>query len=148
MSAWFQNTLKGRSQLLRESILTLITLVSQLHFLLGLPIFSLPYFRKGFFLYVFSCMSVSIYREKGEGFFSPDRHWIFCLHGLAFWHFTAVYLFLVLLTSILQNEVRITLSVKKPKPYLFHVILRYINPGTAIVSGHITAYQSRTLKGR
>uniref|UniRef100_A0A8C6Y0I6 Laminin subunit alpha 3 n=1 Tax=Naja naja TaxID=35670 RepID=A0A8C6Y0I6_NAJNA len=49
--------------------------------------------------------------------------------------------------SSIQNEVRITLSVKKPKPYLFHVILRYINPGTAIVSGHITAYQSRTLKG-
>uniref|UniRef100_A0A8C5SYR3 Laminin subunit alpha 3 n=1 Tax=Laticauda laticaudata TaxID=8630 RepID=A0A8C5SYR3_LATLA len=49
--------------------------------------------------------------------------------------------------SSLQNEVRITLSVKKPKPYLFHVVLRYINPGTAIISGHITAYQSRTLKG-
>ncbi|XP_026555076.1 laminin subunit alpha-3 isoform X1 [Pseudonaja textilis] len=49
--------------------------------------------------------------------------------------------------SSIQNEVRITLSVKKPKPYLFHVILRYINPGTAIISGHITAYQSRTLKG-
>uniref|UniRef100_A0A8C5SXR0 Laminin subunit alpha 3 n=1 Tax=Laticauda laticaudata TaxID=8630 RepID=A0A8C5SXR0_LATLA len=40
--------------------------------------------------------------------------------------------------SSLQNEVRITLSVKKPKPYLFHVVLRYINPGTAIISGHIT----------
>ncbi|XP_063156026.1 laminin subunit alpha-3 [Candoia aspera] len=49
--------------------------------------------------------------------------------------------------SSIQNEVRITLSVKKPKPYLFHVILRYINPGPAIVSGHITAYQSRSLKG-
>ncbi|KAJ7338748.1 hypothetical protein JRQ81_012650, partial [Phrynocephalus forsythii] len=49
--------------------------------------------------------------------------------------------------SSIQNEVRITLNVEEPKPSLFHVILRYINPGPAVVSGHIIAYQTRSQKG-
>ncbi|XP_062987370.1 laminin subunit alpha-3 [Elgaria multicarinata webbii] len=49
--------------------------------------------------------------------------------------------------SSIQNEVRITLNVEKPNLSLFHVILRYINPGTAVISGHIIAYESRTQKG-
>ncbi|XP_053098465.1 laminin subunit alpha-3 isoform X2 [Hemicordylus capensis] len=49
--------------------------------------------------------------------------------------------------SSIQNEVRITLNVEKSNIYLFHVILRYINPGTAVVPGHIIAYQSRLQKG-
>ncbi|XP_053252360.1 laminin subunit alpha-3 [Podarcis raffonei] len=48
--------------------------------------------------------------------------------------------------SSVQNEVRITLNVKKSNLRLFRVILRYINPGTAAVSGHIIAY-SRLRKG-
>ncbi|XP_076991904.1 laminin subunit alpha-3 isoform X2 [Tamandua tetradactyla] len=43
------------------------------------------------------------------------------------------------MTSI-QNEVRIMLNVGKSNLSLFHVILRYINPGTEAVSGHITIY--------
>uniref|UniRef100_A0A670IES8 Laminin subunit alpha 3 n=1 Tax=Podarcis muralis TaxID=64176 RepID=A0A670IES8_PODMU len=42
--------------------------------------------------------------------------------------------------SSVQNEVRITLNVEKSNLCLFRVILRYINPGTAAVSGHIIAY--------
>nr|XP_056710908.1 laminin subunit alpha-3 [Euleptes europaea] len=49
--------------------------------------------------------------------------------------------------SSIQNEVRITLNVEKSNLYLFHVILRYINPGNTVVSGHIIAYQSRLQKG-
>ncbi|XP_054841846.1 laminin subunit alpha-3 [Eublepharis macularius] len=49
--------------------------------------------------------------------------------------------------SSIQNEVRITLNVEKSNLYLFHIILRYINPGTAVVSGHIITYQSRPPKG-
>ncbi|XP_061452960.1 laminin subunit alpha-3 isoform X2 [Rhineura floridana] len=49
--------------------------------------------------------------------------------------------------SSVQNEVRITLNVEKSNPDLFHVILRYINPGTAVVSGHLIAYHSRLRKG-
>ncbi|XP_014426018.2 laminin subunit alpha-3 isoform X2 [Pelodiscus sinensis] len=44
--------------------------------------------------------------------------------------------------SSIQNEVRITLNVEKSNLYLFRVILRYINPGIEMVSGHITAGQS------
>uniref|UniRef100_A0A8D0LAX1 Laminin subunit alpha 3 n=1 Tax=Sphenodon punctatus TaxID=8508 RepID=A0A8D0LAX1_SPHPU len=50
--------------------------------------------------------------------------------------------------SAIQNEVRITLNVEKSNLYLFHVILRYINPGIEMVSGHITAYQSRTTQSK
>ncbi|XP_042299302.1 laminin subunit alpha-3-like [Sceloporus undulatus] len=49
--------------------------------------------------------------------------------------------------SSIQNEVRITLNVKKPTLSLFHVILRYISPGTAEIPGHIIAYQTRSQKG-
>uniref|UniRef100_A0A6J0SY58 Laminin subunit alpha-3 n=1 Tax=Pogona vitticeps TaxID=103695 RepID=A0A6J0SY58_9SAUR len=49
--------------------------------------------------------------------------------------------------SSIQNEVRITLNVEKPNLSLFHVILRYINPGPAVISGHIIAYQTRPRKG-
>lgn len=45
------------------------------------------------------------------------------------------------MTSV-QNDVRITLNVGKSSGSLFHVILRYINPGTEAVSGHITIYPS------
>uniref|UniRef100_G1K957 Laminin subunit alpha 3 n=1 Tax=Anolis carolinensis TaxID=28377 RepID=G1K957_ANOCA len=41
--------------------------------------------------------------------------------------------------SSIQNEVRITLNVNKQNLSLFRVILRYINPGTSVISGHITA---------
>ncbi|KAL4665893.1 hypothetical protein H8957_012079 [Semnopithecus entellus] len=41
-----------------------------------------------------------------------------------------------------QNDVRITLNVGKSSGSLFHVILRYINPGTEAVSGHVTIYPS------
>ncbi|XP_048364494.1 laminin subunit alpha-3 [Sphaerodactylus townsendi] len=49
--------------------------------------------------------------------------------------------------SSIQNEVKITLNVEKSNRYLFHVILRYINPGIAVVSGHIIAYQFRLQTG-
>ncbi|XP_015276228.1 PREDICTED: laminin subunit alpha-3 [Gekko japonicus] len=49
--------------------------------------------------------------------------------------------------SSIQNEVRITLNVEKSNLYLFHIILRYINPGTAVVSGLISTYQSRSQTG-
>ncbi|XP_030666503.1 laminin subunit alpha-3 isoform X2 [Nomascus leucogenys] len=45
------------------------------------------------------------------------------------------------MTSV-QNDVRITLNVGKSSGSLFRVILRYINPGTEAVSGHITIYPS------
>ncbi|KAL4838838.1 hypothetical protein H8958_020475 [Nasalis larvatus] len=45
------------------------------------------------------------------------------------------------MTSV-QNDVRITLNVGKSSGSLFHIILRYINPGTEAVSGHITIYPS------
>uniref|UniRef100_G3T1I4 Laminin subunit alpha 3 n=1 Tax=Loxodonta africana TaxID=9785 RepID=G3T1I4_LOXAF len=41
-----------------------------------------------------------------------------------------------------QNEVRITLNVGKSELSLFRVILRYVNPGTDTVFGHITIYPS------
>ncbi|XP_067323546.1 laminin subunit alpha-3 [Anolis sagrei] len=49
--------------------------------------------------------------------------------------------------SSIQNEVRITLNVKKQNLSLFRVILRYINPGTSVISGHIIAHQARPQKG-
>uniref|UniRef100_A0A8C4VWY6 Laminin subunit alpha 3 n=1 Tax=Gopherus evgoodei TaxID=1825980 RepID=A0A8C4VWY6_9SAUR len=49
--------------------------------------------------------------------------------------------------SSIQNEVRIILNVEKSNLYLFHVILRFINPGIEMVSGRITAYQSRSETG-
>ncbi|XP_074843383.1 laminin subunit alpha-3 [Carettochelys insculpta] len=49
--------------------------------------------------------------------------------------------------SSIQNEVRITLNVEKSNLYLFRIILRYINPGTEMVSGRITAYQSQPEAG-
>ncbi|XP_009432082.3 laminin subunit alpha-3 isoform X1 [Pan troglodytes] len=45
------------------------------------------------------------------------------------------------MTSV-QNDVRITLNVGKSSGSLFRVILRYVNPGTEAVSGHITIYPS------
>uniref|UniRef100_A0A8C0P3K6 Laminin subunit alpha-3 n=1 Tax=Canis lupus familiaris TaxID=9615 RepID=A0A8C0P3K6_CANLF len=45
------------------------------------------------------------------------------------------------MTSV-QNEVRIMLNVGKSSLSLFHVILKYINPGTEAVSGHVTLYPS------
>lgn len=41
-----------------------------------------------------------------------------------------------------QNEVRIMLNVGKSSLSLFHVVLRYMNPGTEAVSGRITIYPS------
>uniref|UniRef100_A0A803T5R5 Laminin subunit alpha 3 n=1 Tax=Anolis carolinensis TaxID=28377 RepID=A0A803T5R5_ANOCA len=49
--------------------------------------------------------------------------------------------------SSIQNEVRITLNVNKQNLSLFRVILRYINPGTSVISGHITAHQTRPRNG-
>ncbi|XP_073926279.1 laminin subunit alpha-3 isoform X3 [Castor canadensis] len=40
----------------------------------------------------------------------------------------------------IQNEVRIMLNVGKSNLSLFRIILRYINPGTEAISGHITIY--------
>uniref|UniRef100_A0A8C0KNX2 Laminin subunit alpha-3 n=1 Tax=Canis lupus dingo TaxID=286419 RepID=A0A8C0KNX2_CANLU len=45
------------------------------------------------------------------------------------------------MTSV-QNEVRIMLNVGKSSLSLFHVILKYINPGTEAVSGRVTLYPS------
>lgn len=45
--------------------------------------------------------------------------------------------------SSIQNKVKITVHVKEAELYVFHVILRYINPGVATVYGKITAYQPR-----
>ncbi|XP_045314895.1 laminin subunit alpha-3 isoform X1 [Leopardus geoffroyi] len=42
----------------------------------------------------------------------------------------------------MQNKVRIVLNVGKSSLALFRVILRYINPGTEAVSGHVTIYPS------
>lgn len=42
----------------------------------------------------------------------------------------------------LQNEVRIVLNVGKSSLSLFRVILRYVNPGTEAVAGHVTIYPS------
>lgn len=143
MSAWFQKALKGGSQLLRESILTLITLVSELRFLLGLPVFFLFLIQKTLFLRICVCLGgVCV-------FFSCRNFEYFACMASNYLSFLALYgsFFLVLLTSILQNEVRITLNVEKSNLNLFHVILRYINPGTAVVSGHIITYQSRPQKG-
>ena len=44
--------------------------------------------------------------------------------------------------GIFQNEVRIMLNVGKSSLSLFHVVLRYMNPGTEAVSGRITIYPS------
>ena len=41
-----------------------------------------------------------------------------------------------------QNEVRIMLSVGKSSLSLFHVVLRYMNPGTEAISGRIAIYPS------
>uniref|UniRef100_A0A673UW51 Laminin subunit alpha 3 n=1 Tax=Suricata suricatta TaxID=37032 RepID=A0A673UW51_SURSU len=45
------------------------------------------------------------------------------------------------MTSV-QNQVRIMLNVGKSNAALFHVILKYINPGTEAVSGRVTIYPS------
>ncbi|XP_067324319.1 laminin subunit alpha-5 isoform X1 [Anolis sagrei] len=45
--------------------------------------------------------------------------------------------------SSIQNKVKVTVHVKEGELYLFHVILRYINPGSATVYGKITASQPR-----
>ncbi|XP_042817415.1 laminin subunit alpha-3 isoform X2 [Panthera tigris] len=45
------------------------------------------------------------------------------------------------MTSV-QNKVRIMLNVGKSSLALFRVILKYINPGTEAVSGHVTIYPS------
>ncbi|KYO48268.1 laminin subunit alpha-2 isoform B [Alligator mississippiensis] len=49
--------------------------------------------------------------------------------------------------SSIQKEVRIILNVEKSNLYLFRIILRYINPGTEMASGCITAYQFRPETG-
>ena len=54
----------------------------------------------------------------------------------------------VWLFGIFQNEVRIMLNVGKSSLSLFHVILKYINPGTEAVSGHVTLYPSWAEAGR
>ncbi|KAL6049169.1 hypothetical protein STEG23_034897, partial [Scotinomys teguina] len=46
------------------------------------------------------------------------------------------------LMTMVQNEVRIRLTVRRSNLSLFHIILRYINPGTEEVSGRITVYPS------
>ncbi|XP_069076126.1 laminin subunit alpha-3 isoform X1 [Pleurodeles waltl] len=46
-----------------------------------------------------------------------------------------------------QNEVRVNLNVKKSKLYLFRVILRYVNPGSEVQTGRITASQTRPNRG-
>ncbi|XP_036060854.1 LOW QUALITY PROTEIN: laminin subunit alpha-3 [Onychomys torridus] len=46
-----------------------------------------------------------------------------------------------LMTSV-QNEVRMRLTVRKSNLSLFHIILRYVNPGTEEVSGRIIVYPS------
>ncbi|KAH0517395.1 Laminin subunit alpha-3 [Microtus ochrogaster] len=51
-----------------------------------------------------------------------------------------------LMTSA-QNEVRIRLTARKSNLSLFHIILRYVNPGTEGVSGRITVYPSRAKSG-
>ncbi|XP_046289595.1 laminin subunit alpha-3 isoform X1 [Marmota monax] len=50
------------------------------------------------------------------------------------------------MTSV-QNEVRVMLDVGKSNLSLFHIILRYVNPGTEAVSGHITIYPSWVKSG-
>ncbi|XP_053250423.1 laminin subunit alpha-5 isoform X2 [Podarcis raffonei] len=45
--------------------------------------------------------------------------------------------------SSIQNKVKVTVRVREAEIYLFHVILRYINSGSATVYGKITAYQPR-----
>ncbi|KAM6455807.1 laminin subunit alpha-5 isoform 2-T2 [Liasis olivaceus] len=45
--------------------------------------------------------------------------------------------------SPIQNKVKVTIHVREGELYLFHVILRYINPGSATVFGKITASQPR-----
>ncbi|KAM7127014.1 laminin subunit alpha-3 isoform 1-T1 [Molossus nigricans] len=49
--------------------------------------------------------------------------------------------------SSVQNEVRVTLNVGTSSLSLFRVILRYINPGTEAVAGHVTIYPSRANTG-
>ncbi|XP_064363379.1 laminin subunit alpha-3 isoform X2 [Dromaius novaehollandiae] len=49
--------------------------------------------------------------------------------------------------SSIQNEVRITLNVEKSNLYSFRIILRYINSGSATLSGRISACQSRPETG-
>lgn len=76
------------------------------------------------------------------------RTLVWCLHG--FWLFlnSALYGCFCLLTSIFQNEVRITLNVEKSNLYFFRIILRYINPGGETLSGRISACQSQPGAGR
>lgn len=50
--------------------------------------------------------------------------------------------------GIFQNEVRIMLNVGESSLSLFRAVLRYINPGTEAVSGHITIYPSQGNTGR
>ncbi|XP_010637029.1 laminin subunit alpha-3 isoform X1 [Fukomys damarensis] len=46
-----------------------------------------------------------------------------------------------------QNKVKLTLDVGKADGSLFRIILRYVNPGTEAVAGHITIYPNMTQKG-
>ena len=50
--------------------------------------------------------------------------------------------------GIFQYEVRITMNVGKSSLSLFRVILRYVNPGTEAVAGHLTIYPSWAKTGR
>lgn len=50
--------------------------------------------------------------------------------------------------GIFQNEIKIMLNVGKSSLSLFRTILRYINPGTEAVSGHVTIYPSWAKAGR
>ncbi|XP_021120763.1 laminin subunit alpha-3 [Heterocephalus glaber] len=49
--------------------------------------------------------------------------------------------------TALQDEVKVTLDVGKADHSLFQIILRYVNPGTDAVSGHITIYPNLTKEG-
>ncbi|KAG2461856.1 LAMA5 protein, partial [Polypterus senegalus] len=45
--------------------------------------------------------------------------------------------------SPIQNKVRVAVHVKEAELYLFHFILRYVNSGTAVSYGKITAFQAK-----
>lgn len=60
--------------------------------------------------------------------------------------YSALYGCFCLLTSIFQNEVKITLNVEKSN--LFRIILRYINAGGETLSGRLSACQSQPKTGR
>lgn len=91
-------------------------------------------------LFVYVYMFVFILKESSILF-----AWLLMIYPFGTLWLVSFFLFI---NFRLQNEVRITLNVEKSSLSLVHVILRYINPGTAVVSGQITAYQSRPQKGR